>query len=377
MSVSASSTTNVACVWGANGISGIGMIDTLIDQSYSEFSKIICISRRPMQINLTDDRIHFISIDVMEASIDDIVDELIKVDGRTITHMFHYAYISKMDETEQDHVNKVLLQKALDVTAKIAGQNVKCVSLQTGYKYYGAHKGPQHMPTQPFVEDAPRHEGVNFYYSQEDLIKEYAQKNKWNYSITRPNLIIGVSKGNFMNFAVSLAIYASVQKEKGEPLIFPGHELAWNIVLDHSSSLNNARFQLWAATNGHTANEIFNIHNGDKVQFRILWPKFEKYFGFAHHEQKFPENKMAPQLVLFEYMTQNRAVWDEVVQRHNLDQASFDYATWMFSFFLLNVPYNIEGDLSKARKYGWTTTVDTADAYIQCFDRLKQMKVIP
>ena len=134
MSVNASSTTNVACVWGANGISGTGMIDTLIEQSRSEFGKIICISRRPMQIDVTDDRIHFISIDVMAASVDEIVDELIKADGRTITHMFHYAYIFKMDETEQDHANKILLQKALDATEKVAGQNVKCVSLQTGYK---------------------------------------------------------------------------------------------------------------------------------------------------------------------------------------------------------------------------------------------------
>jgi hypothetical protein len=79
-----------------------------------------------------------------------------------------------------------------------------------------------------------------------------------------------------MNFAVSLAIYATVQKEKGEALLFPGHEIAWNITLDHSSALNNAHFQLWASTNDQTANEIFNIHNGDKVQFRSLWPEFEK-----------------------------------------------------------------------------------------------------
>jgi hypothetical protein len=79
-----------------------------------------------------------------------------------------------------------------------------------------------------------------------------------------------------MNFAVSLAIYATVQKEKGEPLLFPGHEIAWNITLDHSSSLNNAQFQLWLSTNDETTNQIFNIHNGDKVQFRALWPKFEK-----------------------------------------------------------------------------------------------------
>ncbi|UJR32523.1 hypothetical protein I4U23_019985 [Adineta vaga] len=368
---------NVACVWGANGISGTGMIDALIEQSLSAFSKIICISRRKMQFDIEDKRIYFISIDLIEAGIDEIVTELIKADGHTITHMFYYAHVPKMDEIEQDNINKILLQKALDATEKVAGKNVKCVSLQTGYKYYGVHKGPQYMAAQPFIEDAARHEGVNFYYTQEDLIKEYATKNKWNYSITRPNLIIGVSKGNMLNFAISLAIYASVQKEKGEPLLFPGNELAWDVVLDHSSSSNNSHFQLWASTNDQTANQIFNIHNGDKVQFRTLWPKFEKYFGFEHHEQKFSENKMESQLNFYEYMTQSKTVWDQIIQRYNLDKASFDYANWLFTHYLFSIPYNTEGDLTKARSYGWTTTIDTAESYSQCFDRLKKMKIIP
>jgi hypothetical protein len=51
------------------------------------------------------------------------------------------------------------------------------------------------MASIPFVEEAPRHEGTNLYYTQEDLIKEYAEKNNWKYIITRPNLIIGASKG--------------------------------------------------------------------------------------------------------------------------------------------------------------------------------------
>ena len=54
------------------------------------------------------------------------------------------------------------------------------------------------MASLPFVEDASRHEGLNFYFIQEDLIQEYAQKNNWNFIITRPNLIIGVSKGNIV-----------------------------------------------------------------------------------------------------------------------------------------------------------------------------------
>jgi nucleoside-diphosphate-sugar epimerase len=107
-------------------------------------------------------------------------------------------------------------------------------------------------------------------------LKEYAEKNGWKYIITRPNIIIGVSKGNFMNFAVSLALYASIQKEKGQPLIFPGNEIAWNSIVDHSDAINNARFQLWSSTNENIRNEAFIIHNGDEVRFRTLWSTIEK-----------------------------------------------------------------------------------------------------
>ena len=79
-----------------------------------------------------------------------------------------------------------------------------------------------------------------------------------------------------MNFAVSLALYASLQKEKGQPLLFPGNELAWNSIVDHSDAVNNAYFQLWTSVNDRIKNEIFNIHDGDEVTFRALWPKFEK-----------------------------------------------------------------------------------------------------
>ena len=130
----ASSSSNVACVWGANGISGIAMINVLTEQSRKEWNKIICISRRPTQLDVEDDRIHFISIDILQASVDEIATELLKAGGDKITHVYHYTYIEKKDENELDEVNKILFQKALDVTVKVAGKHVKCVLLQTGYK---------------------------------------------------------------------------------------------------------------------------------------------------------------------------------------------------------------------------------------------------
>ena len=45
--------------------------------------------------------------------------------------------------------------------------------------------------------------------------------------------------------------------------------------------------------------------------------------------------------------------------------------------FIFGRAFDDHGDMSKARKYGWTTTVDTAQSYIQCFDRLKSMRIIP
>ncbi|CAF2306045.1 unnamed protein product [Rotaria sp. Silwood2] len=196
--------SNVACVWVANRIFGTVMIDLLVEQPQNEWSKIICISRRPTQLDVEDNRVYFISIDILQAS------------------------------------------------------------------FCGVDKGGEYLTSRPYVEDAPRHKGSNFYYAQEDLLKEYAEKNGWKYIITRPNVIIGVSYGNFMNFAVSLALYACIQKEKGQSLFFLCNKIAWNSMMDHSNALKNARFQLWSSTNDKIQNEIFNIHNGDEVKFRTV-----------------------------------------------------------------------------------------------------------
>ena len=112
-----------------------------------------------------------------------------------------------------------------------------------------------------------------------------------------------------------------------------------------------------------------------------------------HVEQKLTENEA--QIKLAEYMPQQRDVWTRLAQREHLDQQAFDYATWVFAgtnrsraedewtIFgntldgSLRSPNDRQGDLSKARQFGWTSTVETFDGYAECFDRLKTLKVIP
>ncbi len=60
------------------------------------------------------------------------------------------------------------------------------------------HKGQEDLAALPFQEDAPRHRGSNFYFTQEDLLKAYAEKYGWRSIITRPATIIGVAKGKFI-----------------------------------------------------------------------------------------------------------------------------------------------------------------------------------
>jgi hypothetical protein len=79
-----------------------------------------------------------------------------------------------------------------------------------------------------------------------------------------------------MNFAVTIALYATIQKELDQPLLFPGNKMSWNRISDHSTASNNACFQLWTVLNENIHHEIFNIANGDLVRFRDLWPKIEE-----------------------------------------------------------------------------------------------------
>lgn len=133
--MASSVTSKVACVWGANGISGSAMIRLLVEQPRTEWRRILCISRRPTQLDIEDDdRVYFISIDILQVTVDDLVRELLKAGGDQMTHVFYYAYVEKQDEIDLDEVNRKMFEQVLNVTVQIAKQPIECFSLQTGYK---------------------------------------------------------------------------------------------------------------------------------------------------------------------------------------------------------------------------------------------------
>ena len=84
-------------------------------------------------------------------------------------------------------VNGPMLENLLDGLKK-TGAPLKRVVLYQGAKVYGVHLGPV---LAPFYENEIRHIPPNFYYTQEDTLRRRAAAGEFDWSILRPDIVIG------------------------------------------------------------------------------------------------------------------------------------------------------------------------------------------
>jgi hypothetical protein len=69
-------------------------------------------------------------------------------------------------------------------------------------------------------EDNPCLPGLNFYYTQEDILFEAAAKGGFGWTVHRLHTMIGYARGNAMNMGVTLAVYATSAASAASPLSF-------------------------------------------------------------------------------------------------------------------------------------------------------------
>jgi hypothetical protein len=119
-------------------------------------------------------------------------------------------------------VNVAILRNLLDVV-EAASRSRRHITFYQGGKAYGADLGPFKTPAR---EDDPRLMPPNFYYDQEDFLRERQKGKQWYWTALRPEAICGFATGNPMNLAMVIAVYAVISKELGLPLRFPGTEKA-------------------------------------------------------------------------------------------------------------------------------------------------------
>lgn len=292
-----------------------------------------------------------------------------------ITHMVYAALQEKPGlvegwfDPELMETNRRMLEHVL--AAAEAGGALEHVALLQGTKAYGAHVGRMRVPGR---EREPRHPHDNFYWHQEDLLRERADRAGFAFTIWRPPVIYGHAFGAPMNPIAPLVSFAAVAKHEGRPLCWPGGRTG---PVDAMDARLLARALAWGATAEVAHGEVFNISNGDVFVWEDVWSRLAEAFGMEVGE---PEP-----LRLAEVMPRKAAAWDEIVAKYGLRAPplmnfvgdSFVYLDLHFGFGRDRpAPPNMLSTI-KLRRAGFGDCIDSEDMLVEWIAWMQRERLIP
>jgi nucleoside-diphosphate-sugar epimerase len=236
-----------------------------------------------------------------------------------------------------------------------------------GSKYYGHQLGPVRMPMR---EDDPRAPGANFYFVQEDFLREASRGTKWTFTTTRPHAFCDPAIDHPRSLGLVLAVYATIQRELGLPLDFPGTPKAYELRTQFTDLGLLARAILWMATEPRCANQAFNVVNGDNPRWSELWARLAQWFGLRAGA--------ARSMRLVEYVADKAPVWDAIVAKHGLRPTQLDQlALWAYGDYQFSPQWDVHSDISKARALGFHEAMDSGEMFFRQFEHYREEKIIP
>ena len=344
-----------ALVAGALGIVGRSLVTHLA--SLDDWD-VIALSRRTPEF---DSSAAWISVDLLDRT--DCEQKLRALDA--VTHVFFAAYAEQATPKAQVDVNLAMLANVTETIDAVA--NVQRIVLTEGAKWYGAQLGPYKTPAK---ENDPRVLPPNFYYDQEDYLAARALRGGGSWAAVRPSGICGFAVGNPMNVSTALAVYATITRELGLPLRFPGKPGAYRTLIEYTDATHLARAMVWAALSDTAANEAFNITNGDLARWEHLWPKLVAFFKM----------EAAPPLhmPLATFMVDKAPLWDDIVRKYSLKPYTFaEIAAWPFLDGMLGLEYDVISDTGKVRRAGFHDAVDTEEMFVRTFAQFRADRIIP
>jgi nucleoside-diphosphate-sugar epimerase len=351
---------NVALVVGATGLSGGYLARHLKDKGWT----VVTLSRSEATLPFSD---RHVAVDIADRDA-----TAAALAGQSdITHVFFCTWSRQANEAENVRVNSAMVQNLFD---GLANATLKHAALVTGLKHYlGSFEDYAHVtPYTPFLESQPRLPGLNFYYSQEDVLFTEAARRGFTWSVHRPHTMIGVAVGNAMNMGMTLAVYASICRETGRPFVFPGSPEQYNAVTDVTDARILASQIHWAATTPEAANTPFNIVNGDVFRWTWLWRQIAGYFGLE--VGAYPGQPT----LLEEQMADASDVWARMVARHGLaDMPVEKLATWWHTDADLGRQIECFTDMTNSRRLGFTDYQSTPQSFFDVFDEMRALKLIP
>jgi nucleoside-diphosphate-sugar epimerase len=269
----------------------------------------------------------------------------------------------------QMETNLSMLRNLMEPLTEVA--TLRHLTLLQGTKAYGVHLHPMPVPAR---ERFPRDDHANFYWLQEDYIKAQAAAKGFDYTIFRPQLIVGPNIGVVMNIPPIIGVYAAICREEGRPMGFPGGvSTVWEAV-DTRLVAGAIR---WAADAPEAAGEHFNLTNGEVFRWRDLWPAMAEELGVDVG----PDDPVS----MSEYLPSKADVWDDIVARHGLRPnrltdilgESHYYADFCFAYGAVEPPSPAFVSTVKIKQAGFTEVWDTEESFRYWLRVLVERRVLP
>jgi len=348
-------TEHTAVVAGATGAVATRLVEHLSKFGWT----VVGLCRSPPA---AQSQVRFISTDLLDAN--SVRTALSGVPN--VSHVF-YAARAKFGEggTESVADNVAMLRHLLDA-ANVHADTLEHIHLVEGGKWYGQHLGC--YPT-PAREDDPRHMPPNFYYEQEDLLRERQDGQAWTWSASRPNAVCDFAPGRARNIVSIVGAYAAICRELGLRLDYPGHPLQFRALTEVTDATHLARAITFLATAPSAANTAFNVTNGDVFRWERLWPRIAELFGL--------EVGIVRMMSLADMMRDKEDVWAEIVRKRNLEPRRLaDIAQWSFADVLLRQTFDVVSSTTKLRRAGFSEIVDTEEMFLAHLARYREARII-
>jgi nucleoside-diphosphate-sugar epimerase len=290
-----------------------------------------------------------------------------------LTHLqgiTHVLYAARFDhfggELESKDTNVAMLRHLLDALEHTSNE-LQHIHLVHGTKYYG-HTVKERRT--PYREDDACGNYKSFYFEQQQLVEQRQLGQNWSWSISRPHAFCNYRTDEARNMLLVLGLYASILRELGEPLHFPGTPRSFEVKTQFSWLPTLARSAVWMMTAPQCANQAYNIVNGDPVSWSQLWPVFAKYFKMEVGQ---------PNSGTFaKFASDKDAIWQSMIKKYDLKKTDLQtVAQWPYGDYVLSLQWDVVSDMAKAQRDGFTETINTPKMFTGGFDYFREHKIIP
>ena len=358
---------NTVLVVGASGLVGTAACLEFKEAGF----KVIAASRRKPEL-LEGLAIDHVALDLQDA---DACKRAVSDQLADVTHVVYTAVyempglVAGWLDPHQIETNDRMLRNLLEPLRESG--RLQHLSLLQGTKAYGLTVGPIRVPAR---ESQPRVEHPNFYWRQEDYLREVADKDGFDFTIFRPQLIVGPNHGVVMNIPPVIGVYAAIRRELGLPFSFPGGP---NWVWEAVDVRLVAGALRWATESAAARGETYNLTNGEVFSFRDMWPALAKTLGV--------ETGPDEPLLLAEYIPANADVWARVVERHDLQPVplqallgeSHFYADMCFAAGMDEAPPPTFVSSIKIRAAGYPQVWNTEESFCFWLNDLIERRILP